>query len=89
MYRAEPPDGLDEATDALAFITGVLRELDADGNDSDQLLEALVRIRAVRDHLADWEPRLIDHARAAGASCAQLVPAARAWSINLGSHSAR
>lgn len=56
MHRAEPPDGLDEATDALAFVTGVLRELDADGNDSAaRLLEALVRIRAVRDHLAEWE----------------------------------
>ena len=76
MHRAEPPDGLDEATDALAFVTGVVRELDADGNDSAaRLLEALVRIRAVRDHLAEWEPRLIDQARAAGTSWAQLAPA--------------
>jgi hypothetical protein len=76
MHRAEPPDGLDEATDALAFVTGVLRELDADGNDSAaRLLEALVRIRAVRDHLAEWEPKLIDQARAAGTSWAQLAPA--------------
>ncbi|WP_405066918.1 hypothetical protein OG558_35495 [Kribbella sp. NBC_01510] len=76
MHRAEPPDGLDEATDALAFVTGVLRELDADGDDSAaRLLEALVRIREVRDHLAEWEPRLIEQARAAGTSWAQLAPA--------------
>jgi len=75
MHRAEPSDGLDEATDALAFVTGVLRELGADGNDSDRLLEALVRIRAVRDHLTEWEPKLIDQARAAGTSWAQLAPA--------------
>jgi hypothetical protein len=75
MHRAEPPVGLDEATDALAAITGVLRELDADGNDTDRLLEALVQIRAVRDYLAEWEPKLIDQARTVGVSWAQLAPA--------------
>jgi hypothetical protein len=59
----------------LAFVAGVLRELGADSNDSERLLEALVRIRAVREHLAEWEPRLIDQARAVGVSWAQLAPA--------------
>jgi hypothetical protein len=75
MYRVEPPVGLDEATDALAAIAGVLRELGADGNDTNRLLEALVGIRAVRGYLAEWEPKLIDEARAVGVSWAQLAPA--------------
>jgi hypothetical protein len=75
MHRAQPPVGLDEATDVLAFTAGVLRELGAVSNDSERLLEALIRIRAVREHLAEWEPRLIDQARAVGVSWAQLAPA--------------
>ena len=73
MHRAEPAAGLDETTDALAFVTGALR--DEGGGDGDRWLEALARLRAVREQLAEWEPTLIDHARATGVSWAQLAPA--------------
>lgn len=74
MRRAERPAGFTEATDALAFVTGVLGEAGG-SEDAAELLEALVRIRALREHLAAWEPKLIDQARVAGASWAQLAPA--------------
>ncbi|GAA1657817.1 DUF3156 family protein [Kribbella alba] len=65
--------GLAEATDAQAFVSGVLTELGS--SDPEDLLEALVRLRALRERLTDWEPRLIDAARAAGISWTQLAPA--------------
>jgi hypothetical protein len=39
------------------------------------LLPALVRLRGLRDCLTEWEPRLIEAARAAGVSWTQLAPA--------------
>jgi hypothetical protein len=65
--------GLAEAADAQAFVSGVLTELGS--SDPEDLLEALVRLRALRERLTDWEPRLIDAARAAGISWTQLAPA--------------
>ena len=65
--------GLAQAADAQAFVSGVLTELGS--SDPEDLLEALVRVRALRERLTDWEPRLIDAARAAGVSWTQLAPA--------------
>ncbi|MDX6252889.1 MAG: hypothetical protein QOF10_6249 [Kribbellaceae bacterium] len=65
--------GLAEAAGAQAFVSGVLTELGS--SDPEDLLEALVRLRALRERLTDWEPRLIDAARAAGISWTQLAPA--------------
>jgi hypothetical protein len=65
--------GLDDAAAGLAFVSGVLTELGS--GDPGELLEALVRLRALREQLTDWEPRLIDAARAAGISWTQLAPA--------------
>ncbi|TDD27731.1 hypothetical protein E1218_09390 [Kribbella turkmenica] len=42
---------------------------------ADELLAALVRLRELREALSDWEPRLIEAARAAGISWIQLAPA--------------
>jgi hypothetical protein len=42
---------------------------------SAQFLVALALLRELREHLAGWEPELIDAARAHGASWAQLAPA--------------
>lgn len=42
---------------------------------SAQFLVALSLLRHLREHLAGWEPELIDAARAHGASWAQLAPA--------------
>jgi hypothetical protein len=43
--------------------------------DPARFLAALVLLREVREQLAQWEPELIDAARAHGASWAQLAPA--------------
>jgi hypothetical protein len=43
--------------------------------DPDELLAALVSLRAMRDALAAWEPELMTAARAAGVSWAALAPA--------------
>ncbi|MGW2257729.1 type III effector protein [Streptomyces sp. NPDC001780] len=40
---------------------------------TEQALAALLLLREVRDQLADWEPRLIEAARDAGASWAELA----------------
>ena len=42
---------------------------------ADELLEALLRLRELRERLSGWEPRLIEAARAAGISWIQLAPA--------------
>ncbi|QNE22695.1 hypothetical protein F1D05_38365 [Kribbella qitaiheensis] len=74
MHRAERTAGFGEAADAVAFVSGVLGEAGGNG-DVGELLAALVHIRALREQLAEWEPRLIDQARGAGASWARLAPA--------------
>jgi hypothetical protein len=40
---------------------------------SEQALAALLRLREVRDQLAEWEPGLVEKAREAGASRAGLA----------------
>ncbi|MGQ4334479.1 type III effector protein [Streptomyces hayashii] len=46
---------------------------DADRTGSEQALAALLMLREVRDQLAAWEPGLIEEAREAGASWADLA----------------
>jgi hypothetical protein len=63
---------LDDA-DALDFVLDVLAGLDDSGPG--ELLEALVRLRELREQLMRYEPQLIDAARARGVSWGQLAPA--------------
>jgi hypothetical protein len=63
----------DEAAAALAFITDVLARLDEPGSSG--VLEALTRLRTLRDRLNQWEPQLIDAARSDKISWVQLAPA--------------
>lgn len=58
-------------TDAAALLERVATALAGDGEP----LDALTALRALRDELDAWEPRLIELARADGASWAQLAPA--------------
>ena len=78
--------GLDTALNpvaALQYLTDVLTGPASDpdvpgpgaGASPDELLEALVRLRGLRERLAEWEPQLIEAARDAGVSWAQLAPA--------------
>ncbi|MEV6285653.1 hypothetical protein [Kribbella sp. NPDC051770] len=59
---------------ALAFVNAVVERRGA-AADRAELLAALERIRALREQLTVWEPQLIDAARAAGVSWADLAPA--------------
>lgn len=72
---AENPttDEKEDTTAALAFVRAVVTGLE--GQEPSELLEALVRIRLLREQLTQWEPQLIDAARAGGVSWAQLAPA--------------
>ncbi|MGM1061970.1 HSP18 transcriptional regulator [Saccharothrix sp. Mg75] len=49
--------------------------VEGDGRGVEQVLEALVLLRGLREELAGWEPRLIASARAMGTSWAELAPA--------------
>lgn len=53
----------------------VRRTTDEQPVHDDELLEALVVIRELREALADWEPALIAAARGAGVSWNRLAPA--------------
>lgn len=66
---------LGDTADEVTLVSAVVDQLNAGGNDPAELLEALTRIRILRERLTEWEPRLIDAARAAGVSWAQLAPA--------------
>ncbi|MFF2999554.1 type III effector protein [Streptomyces sp. NPDC057950] len=46
---------------------------DASGGDAEQVIAALLLLREVREQLAGWEPALIETARQAGASWADLA----------------
>jgi hypothetical protein len=72
MEKATPGEA-DGTSAALAFVHAVLTGLDE--REPGELLDALVRIRLLREQLTKWEPRLIDAARADGVSWAQLAPA--------------
>ncbi|GAA3884567.1 DUF3156 family protein [Saccharothrix violaceirubra] len=58
---------------------GSIRAIVADGVDGKastaELLTALIVLRGLREELAAWEPMLIESARTAGASWAELAPA--------------
>lgn len=71
----KPATTFDDAADEVTFVSDVVGQLDAGGNDPAELLEALAHIRMLRERLTEWEPRLIDAARAAEVSWAQLAPA--------------
>jgi hypothetical protein len=43
--------------------------------DANEVLAALMLLRQLRDELSDWEPQLIEAARALGTSWADLAPA--------------
>ncbi|GHF21422.1 hypothetical protein GCM10017786_64250 [Amycolatopsis deserti] len=60
--------------DALELVEGVLGEATA-GDDPRKVLAALEVLRALRDELTAWEPQLIEAAREAGVSWAELAPA--------------
>lgn len=65
---------LAEVAERLAFVSRVMGRLGS-GHDPAEVLEALVRIRSLREQLTSWEPRLIDVARTSGISWGQLAPA--------------
>ena len=73
MTPNDPERQAEEAAAALAFVTDVLGRLDEP--DSAGVLDALTRLRSLRDRLNQWEPQLIDAARADGISWVQLAPA--------------
>ncbi len=73
MTPTDPERQAAEAAATLAFVTDVLGRLDEP--DSAGVLEALTRLRSLRDRLNQWEPQLIDAARADGVSWVQLAPA--------------
>ena len=62
----------DEVAAALEFVSTMATGLDE--REPGELLEALTRIRELREQLTQWEPQLIDAARASGVSWAQLAP---------------
>lgn len=73
MTPSDPARQAEEAAALLAFVTDVLAGLDE--RRSAGVLEALTRLRDLRDRMSQWEPQLIDAARADGISWAQLAPA--------------
>lgn len=73
MTSTDPARQAEEAAATLAFVSDVLARLGEPGSAG--VLEALTRLRSLRDRLNQWEPRLIDAARADGVSWVQLAPA--------------
>lgn len=67
------PETEDVAT-AFAAVRSTMGRLDTEAEQA-EVLEALVRLRELRDELAGWEPTLIQVARDRGASWAELAPA--------------
>jgi hypothetical protein len=68
----------DDMTDRWSALQDVVHRAggpDGRAPDDAELLDALVALHALRDELADWEPRLIDAAREEGVSWARLAPA--------------
>jgi hypothetical protein len=63
----------DDIAAELEFVRSMATGLDE--REPGELLEALTRIRVLREQLTQWEPQLIDAARAGGVSWAQLAPA--------------
>lgn len=59
----------------LQQVVAAIRQPPAEALSAADLLEALTRLRAVREQLAGWEPELAAAARERGASWAALAPA--------------
>jgi hypothetical protein len=59
----------------LQQVVAAIRQPPAEAPSAADLLEALTRLRAVREQLAGWEPELAAAARERGASWAALAPA--------------
>ncbi|MEV0022546.1 type III effector protein [Streptomyces atroolivaceus] len=81
-HRTGEPTSFAAAADALNTIDEAVRAAQSgprgagtdDGQaDSEQALAALLLLRQLRDRLAGWEPGLIEAARAAGTSWADLA----------------
>jgi hypothetical protein len=74
--RANPANALQYLTDVLQKLASVpsVPGMEAAAS-ADEALEALNCLRGLRDRLNEWEPQLIEAARAAGVSWAQLAPA--------------
>ncbi|MFG1815276.1 hypothetical protein ACGFIF_16025 [Kribbella sp. NPDC049174] len=71
-----PAAALEYLVDALGRLPSASNVPEAEAPPAaDELLEALVRLRELREQLSGWEPRLIEAARAAGISWIQLAPA--------------
>lgn len=79
-HGGEPPQAATAAA-SLERISAAVRDahtgraVDAPRTTSAQFLVALTLLRELRTQIAAWEPDLIDAARSAGASWAQLAPA--------------
>ncbi len=63
-----------DVSSSLASVHATMTKLHT-GAEPDELIEALARLRELRDELIAWEPTLIHAARAQGASWSQLAPA--------------
>jgi hypothetical protein len=65
-------EAVDDAGHLLQVVSAAA---EGTGQPAAQALAALVALRRLRDRLEAWEPELIEAARAAGASWAELAPA--------------
>jgi hypothetical protein len=66
-----------DVQDAVAFIADVvdLARAQPERLNAGQVLDALIRLRRLREELAGWEPELIAAGRRLGISWAELAPA--------------
>jgi hypothetical protein len=64
----------DEARDCVDRLAEALRRT-SEGAGAEEALDALETLHRLREQLAAWEPLLIETAREAGASWAQIAPA--------------
>jgi hypothetical protein len=72
--NAAPPESA--AADLVRLVHGVVPQTQhAETADAATILSALSMLRALREELVGWEPRLIDAARALGVSWNDLAPA--------------
>lgn len=70
-----PEAAVELLVDVLARLPSALDVPGAEAASPGELLDALVRLRELRELLTGWEPRLIEAARAVGISWTQLAPA--------------
>ncbi|MER6443452.1 type III effector protein [Streptomyces sp. NPDC001185] len=75
--ESSAPTSFEATATALEAIAQAMRTArsaeSTPGNDAQQAIAALLLLREVREQLADWEPALIETARQAGASWADLA----------------